>query len=147
MIEQLRARPWSIHAFAILLLGVGLHALIGGLTNLEDWLMVFEEMLPQFPWDRDWTIIAHSARFSIVCIPVAMVWIWGRRFARTLVTLFTVLTVIALIRALAGSPDVVDAEGVAKTALIALACALLFTPSAKRWLEPAKEASDVETFD
>lgn len=147
MIEQLKARPWSIHAFAILLLTVGLHALIGGLTNLDEWLLVFEGMAPEFPWSRDWTIVAHCARFSIVCIPVAVVWIWGRRFARTLVTFFTVLTLIALIWALADGTAPIDADGIVKTALIALACALLFTPSASCWLEPAKEADDAEAFD
>ncbi|MDJ0978545.1 MAG: hypothetical protein QNI87_08405 [Erythrobacter sp.] len=147
MIERIRARPWSIHAFAVLILAVGLHTLITSLAHLDDWLFDFANALPQLPWNRDWVIVALSARFTIVCIPVAAIWIWRAGFARTLVTLFTFLACASLIRVLAEGSDPPDAMGVAKTLIIAGANALLFTPSANQWLRRDEAPSGVEAFE
>ena len=88
-----------------------------------------------------------SARFSIVCIPVAAIWIWGARFARTLFTVFTFILGVGLIRTLAEGTATLEAWNIAKIVALLVACALLFTPSANRWLTPPQEPRDAEVFE
>ncbi|MEM6585611.1 MAG: hypothetical protein AAF692_07635 [Pseudomonadota bacterium] len=151
MISQFQRRPWSIHAYALVALAVGLDAYIGALLDLGGWELAFEDMTadiaPRFAWTRDWTIVALSARFTIVCIPVAAIWIWGARFARTLVTLFTFFLLVGLIRTLAQGTPPLETEAVIKTLFLGLACALLFTPSAGRWLKPVEQEPVTRTFE
>ena len=147
MIAELQRRPWSIHTYALIVLAIGLESYIGALHDLLGWEVTFAERIPQFPWNQDWTIVALSARFTITCIPVAMIWVWRIRFARTLVTLFTVLLLIALIRVIAEGSTPLDALSIAKTLALGTACALLFTRSASRWLEPKEEAAVAEVFE
>lgn len=147
MITALQERPWPIHAYALIALGVGLDGYVGALYDLTGWELAFADMVPQFAWNRDWTIVTLSARFSIVCIPVAAIWIWGARLARTLVTLFTFLLAAGLIRTLAQDLGAIDLEGISKSGALVLACGLLFTPSAERWLQPKKEKPVAEVFE
>ncbi|MEO1647234.1 MAG: hypothetical protein AAFR32_00270 [Pseudomonadota bacterium] len=147
MIAALQQRPWPIHAYAVIALAVGLEGYIGALFDLSSWELVFEDTLPHFAWNRDWTIVTLSARFTVVCIPVAAIWIWGARFARTLFTLFTFILGAGLIRTLAEGTAEVAAWDMAKIAALIFACALLFTPSANRWLTPLKEPGDAEVFE
>lgn len=142
MIESIRARPWPIHAFAAILLGIGLQALIGGLANIEGWLVQYETLAPDFPWDRDWVIVVLSARFTIVCIPVIAIWGFRSLAARILICLFTFFPMAGLVRNLSGDLTFDDAEPVVATLLMIVACALLFLPSAQRWFSP--EALDNE---
>lgn len=147
MIDVIRRRPGSIHAYALIALAVGLDGYIGALHSLMDWELTFAQALPQLPWSRDWTIVALSARFSIVCIPVAAIWFWGARLARILVTLFTVLLMAGFIQALAQGGQPMEVMDIAKTLALGLACALLFTPSANRWLQPGQERPVAEVFE
>ena len=140
-------RPWPIHAYALVALGVGLDGYIGALHDLRGWELTFEDIVPQFAWNADMAIVALSARFTIVCIPVAAIWICGARIARTLVTLFTVLLIAGFIRVLADGTAPVDALAIIKTLALGIACALLFTPPASRWLQPKKEKPVAEVFE
>lgn len=144
MISAIGKRPWSIHGFAILFLGVGLWALIGGLGNIDGWLDQYREIAPQLPWDREWVIVALSARFSIVCIPVIAIWIYKGVVARVLVSVFTLIPLMGIIRLLGEGLDALGWEGAIGGALLVLGCALLYTPSARMWFEPkAKVAQEV----
>ena len=147
----MQRRPWSIHAYAAIALAVGLDAYVGALLDLSGWELFFEDRIadiaPRFAWTRDWTIVALSARFSIVCIPVAAIWIWGARFARTLVTVFTFLLLASFIRTLALDSALLEAESALKTLALGAACAALFTPSAERWLKPEEEETATKAFE
>ena len=88
-----------------------------------------------------------SARLTIICIPVAAIWVWGARFARTLVTLFTFILLASFVRVIAEGSTPLDALNTAKTLALGAACALLFTPSASRWLEPKEEAAVADVFE
>lgn len=155
MLSHLQRRPWSIHAYAAIALTVGLEAYVGALLNLRGWELFFEDMTadmiadmaPRFAWTRDWTIVALSARFSIVCIPVAAIWIWGARFARTLVTVFTFLLLASFLRTLALDSAALEAEAAFKTLALGAACPVLFTPSAERWLNPEEEEPVTTAFE
>ena len=139
----IRKRPWSINGFALLFLGVGLWALIGGLNNIEGWLDQYRELVPQLPWNRDWVIVALSARFSIVCIPVIAIWGFQSVVARVLVSLFTLIPIIGIIRQMGQGLDALGWEGAIGGGSLVLGCALLYTPSASRWFEPAPPAPEV----
>lgn len=147
MIAEWQRRPFSIHVYALIVLAIGIDSYIGALHDLLGWEVTLAERLPQFPWNQDWTIVALSARLTITCIPVAMIWIWRVRFARTLVTLFTVLLLIGFIRALASGTVPMEPMDFAKTLALALACALLFTRSASGWLQPKKEGPIEKVFE
>lgn len=147
MIAEWQRRPWPIHAYALIVLAIGLDSYIGALRDLLGWEVTFAERLPQIPWNRDLTIVTLSARFTITCIPVAMIWIWRVQFARTLVTLFTVLLLIGFVRALASGAVPMTTLDIVKTLALALACALLFTRSASAWLQFDKERPVEEVFE
>ncbi|MEM7701323.1 MAG: hypothetical protein AAF251_05245 [Pseudomonadota bacterium] len=147
MIGAIQRRPCSIHAYALIVLAVGLDGYIGALYSLLDWEVTFAEAVPQFRWNRDWTIVALSARLTIICIPVVAIWFWGARFARMLVTLFTVLLLASFIRAIAQSELPMETMDITKTVALGLACALLFTPSANRWLGPRTPEPVSDVFE
>lgn len=77
-----RARPLTIHAFALIMLAIGLDGLIEGLGSIEDWVAQMTRDYPDFAWDEDAVIVLLSARFTIVCIPIAAIWVFANPFAR-----------------------------------------------------------------
>ncbi len=136
MIEQIRLRPWPIHGFAVIFLGVGLWALIGGLNDIDGWLAQYRNILPQFPSDRDWIIVVLSARFSIVCIPVIAIWCFRSVVARVLVCAFTLVPLMGIIRQLGDTLDALSWDTMAGGGLLVAGCALLYSPSARAWFAP-----------
>ncbi len=136
MIDQIRLRPWPIHGFAVIFLGVGLWALIGGLNEIDGWLAQYRELMPQFPWDRDWVIVALSARFSIICIPVIAIWGFRSVVARVLVCAFTLIPLMGMIRQFGEALDGLGWGAFAGGGLLVVGCAPLYLPSARAWFAP-----------
>ena len=140
-------RPWSIHLFAAIFTGLGLFELTRGLTNLDTQMTQFSMMIPWLDWDKDWTIVALSARFTIVLIPVVAVWGYANPLARLLVTLVAILGVPGLllqVHALSTDGSTAVAPLVT-TAIMYAAIATLFMPSAGRWFR-LKGESEAAVF-
>ena len=141
-------RPWSIHAFALLVIIAGLYGLhrdIGAAETTASHMMTFA---PWIEWNRDWAIVLASALFTIVLIPVAAIWAFASRIARNLVVLMAlpvVLHLYQLIETALWSEQVFNPLPMAFAALRLSAVVLLFTPSSLRWLSPVQEVGP-ETF-
>lgn len=80
-------RPWPVWAYAASGAAFAFYNLIHGLTYLETSQFIFEEFLPEIEWNRDLVIVAVSARFTIVMIPVVAIWFFASRIARILAVL------------------------------------------------------------
>jgi len=141
-------RPWSVNLFAIAFVGLGLMALIQGLSDIEAQAIEYAGMLPRLAWDRDMTIVALSARFTIVLIPVLAVWAFANTFARLLVSLVALLGLPGLVLQIHRmvTHGIAASDGLTPTIVMYGAIALLFTPSAAGWFR-YKGASEAATFE
>lgn len=123
-------RPLAIRMFAAAFVAAALLRLVRGLDNLALSETVYAVNVPWFAWDRDWTIIALSAEFSIALIPLAWIYLFAAPFARWLVLGFGALRLALL-----------DPAALTGPLLIAVAMASLLTVQAGRWFsrEPKEE--------
>lgn len=123
-------RPLAIRVFAAAFLAAALLRLVRGLNDLALSETVYAVNIPWFAWDRDWTIIALSAEFTIALIPLMWIYLFAARFARWLVLAFGALRLMLL-----------DPAALTGPLLIAIAMASLLTPQAARWFarEPKEE--------
>lgn len=135
MNRLVRRRPPAIHAFAVLFAAQALIAFAAAITDLPRTQALYAATFPALAVDRDFAIIATSARASIALIPVALVWWRGARFARWLVPAMVTLRLVL------ARPDMPAVEWL--TLVLALAAAaLLFTPGARRWFAGRRSADD-----
>ncbi len=84
-------RPLAIRIFAAAFLAAALLRLVRGLGDLALSQMVFAVHAPWLAWNRDWTIVALSAEFTIALIPLAWIYLFAAPFARWLVLGFGAL--------------------------------------------------------
>ena len=147
-------RPWPIHAFAMFVLGAAIVGLTNGLMRIDDY-----NFLPFNPYtgeslSRDEKIIVVSAEFTIVCIPLVAIWVFGSRIARWVLAAFMVLGIVSWI-SIADSRYWAYVAEAGPTVIIAqlpklvvwIAVALLFLPSSHRWLNQQRKMEvDPETF-
>lgn len=124
-------RPLAIRVFAAAFLAAALLRLVRGLNDLALSETVYAVNIPWFAWDRDWTIIALSAEFTIALIPLAWIYIFAAPFARWLVLGFGALRLAFL-----------DPAALTGPLLIAIAMASLLTPQAARWFAREPEEED-----
>lgn len=115
-------RPLTIRVFAAAFLAAALLRLVRGLTDLPLAELVYALHLPWFAWDRDWTIVALSAEFTIALIPLVWIYLYAAPFARWLVLGFGALRLAFL-----------DPAALTGALLVAVAMASLLTPQAARW--------------
>ncbi|WP_296717662.1 hypothetical protein [Erythrobacter sp.] len=143
-------RPWPIHLFAAIFLMAGAWELAYRLAVLHR----FQMQLAGQTLSEDWIIVFFSARFTIVCIPVIAIWLFGSRVARWLITIMTVwatLTVLSqfdmarLQRTIGMNPLDIWYRYGARLAYI-FAVALLFIPAARRWFARQQETVE-EIFE
>lgn len=144
MTAIIRKRPWAVHAFAIGIGGFAIYNLVSGLRSIEAWVLELQMNFPEIAWDRDSVIVALSARFTIVMIPVVAIWGFGSRLARLLVSAMVLLS-------LPGSAFQtydrlhlgfeVWGQTVLFTIIAIALTAMLFAPSARHWFskEPGIE--------
>jgi hypothetical protein len=123
-------RPLAIRVFAAAFFAAALLRLVRGLNDLALSETVYAVNVPWFAWDRDWTIIALSAEFTIALIPLAWIYLFAAPFARWLVLGFGALRLALL-----------DPAALTGPLLIAVAMASLLTVQAGRWFsrEPKEE--------
>lgn len=131
-------RPLAIRVFAAAFLAAALLRLVRGLTDLPLAELVYALHLPWFAWNRDWTIVALSAEFTIALIPLAWIYLFAAPFARWLVLGFGAVRLAFL-----------DPAALTGALLVALAMASLLTPQAARWFtrEPGAEEDGPAIFE
>lgn len=141
-------RPLSIKIFALCFLGAAGFVLAYSLQNLGLLQGAYGTLFPWDGWNRDWTIVAVSAIFSIALIPVMWICLFGSRVACWLVTIFSLLKLAKLpsmIFELQAFGGAAHWQLFAEPALLALALAALFMPSSRRWL--ARDDVDPAVFE
>lgn len=133
-----RPRPLTIRVFAAAFLAAALLRLVRGLTDLALAETVLAVHIPWFAWDRDWTIVALSAAFTIALIPLVWIYLFAAPFARWLVLGFGALRLWNL-----------DVAALIEPLLVATAMASLLTPGAARWFarEPVEGGVDPAVFE
>ncbi|MEQ8410315.1 MAG: hypothetical protein RIC51_01555 [Erythrobacter sp.] len=138
-----KERPLAVNAFAAVLLGLAAWNLVVALWDLPAQEEILRSLGLGFEWNRDWTIVASSAWFTVELIPVVAVWLLASRFARGLITAMAGIKV-ALI--LSNLPMLYALPGILVGQSISLlAVALLYTRAANAWF--GKEADDPALFD
>ena len=131
-------RPLAIRVFAAAFFAAALLRLVRGLAFPAQTQLIFALHAPWFAWDRDWTIVALSAEFTIALIPLMWIYLFAAPFARWLVLGFGALRLAFL-----------DPMALAGPVLIAIAMASLLTPQAARWFsrEPEPEEDGPAVFE
>jgi hypothetical protein len=131
-------RPLAIRVFAAAFLAAALLRLVRGLSDLALSETILAVHLPWFAWDRDWTIVALSAEFTIALIPLAWIYLFAARFARWLVLGFGAIRLALL-----------DPAALTGAVLVAMAMASLLTPQAARWFarKPEPEEDGPAVFE
>jgi hypothetical protein len=124
-------RPLAIRVFAAAFLAAAVLRLVRGLDDLALSETTLAVNVPWFAWDRDWTIVALSAEFTIALIPLAWIYLFAAPFARWLVLGFGALRLALL-----------DPAALVGPLLIAIAMASLLTPQASRWFARQPEEDD-----
>ncbi len=140
-------RPWPIQFFAAILVLHGLWGLMSGLVSLDEAAAGLALFAPWIDWDRDRTIIALSASFTIVLIPVVAIWFFASRIARFLLSALALLALPTALGAvwvlLTGRSD--DWSIVVDALVTPFAVGLLYTPEARHWLR-TKGARTADAF-
>lgn len=129
-------RPLAIRVFAAAFLAAAVLRLVRGLDDIALSTTSLATHLPWFAWDRDWTIVALSAEFTIALIPLAWIYLFAAPFARWLVLGFGALRLAFL-----------DVSALAGPLLIAVAMASLLTTQAQRWFARLPEEDGPAVFE
>ena len=124
-------RPLAIRVFAAAFLAAALLRLVRGLNDLALSETILAVNVPWFAWDRDWTIVALSAEFTIALIPLTWIYLFAAPFARWLVLGFGALRLAML-----------DPVALVGPLLVAVAMASLLTAQANRWFARQPEEED-----
>ncbi len=141
MIPLSRARPLSINMFAAAFLAAALIAFLDGLWDIPAMQTLLRGSLRGIAWSRDAVIVTLSARFSIVLIPIALVWLRASNFARWMVTVLALGKLIIAPDGIAAMANggAVDTAWLTALALSLLAAVMLFTPASNRWFAQKQE--------
>lgn len=138
------SRPRTVKAFAVIVLALACWNLATALFDLPAQESFLRALGLGFEWNRDWTIVASSAWFTIELIPIALVWFFASRFARWLVL---AMAVIKLLLLLSNPPLLYAVPGLLIGSLITFgAIGLLFSRDAAGWFNPEAEV-DTDAFD
>ena len=141
-------RPWTIWAFAAAFIGAALYSYLSNLSQLGAMQTVYELQFPWSGWNRDWTIVALSAVFSIAFIPVAWICLFASGTARWIVTVFSAIQLLDLphmISVYIDNRPYVSAAYFLEHSLIIIALICLFLPASRDWLNQ-RRGVDHETF-
>lgn len=139
-------RPLGVHVFAATLLALAAWNLSAALWDLPRQEETLRSLGLGFEWNRDWTIVASSAWFTVELIPIAAVWLYASRFARGFITAMAALKAVLILTNL---PMLYALPGILLGQSISLvAVALLYTPAANAWFAKAREdAARAAVFD
>ena len=137
-------RPWAINLFAAILLSFATLNLATALFDLPAQEEALRSLGMGLEWNRDWTIVASSAWFTIELIPIALVWLVASRFARMFLLAMAALKAVLM---LGNLPMLYALPGLLAGHVITIgAIALLFTRSAHQWFNPS-EGPNPHAFD
>jgi len=137
-------RPITVNLFALILLAIAGLNLGSALFDLPAQEEALKALGLGLEWNRDWTIVASSAWFTVELIPIALIWLLGSKFARWLLVSMAIIKSILMFGNL---PMLYAAPGLLAGNLLAMgAIALLFTRDANRWFETAPQ-TDPRDFD
>jgi hypothetical protein len=136
-------RPLPVSIFAFVLLGLAAWNLAAALFDLPAQAETLRSLGLGLEWNRDWTIVASAAWFTIELIPITAVWLFASRFARAFITAMAGLKAVLILTNL---PMLYALPGILLGQSIALvAVGLLFARDSNRWF--AREEGDLATFD
>ncbi|UAB78419.1 hypothetical protein INR77_01350 [Erythrobacter sp. SCSIO 43205] len=141
-------RPWSIRISCALLLLLACWTLWIHLRDTRTLQGLRIEQFPQVPWSEDFAIVSAFTEFTIALIPIVLIAIYAKRFARVLVSVFTVIKVALIGMTLWSYYEQIGrffAELLWEPALLLLCVALLYLPSASRWFK-GQDALDETVF-
>lgn len=134
-------RPLAIRVFAAAFLAAALLRLGKGLDDIEMAAIGLAKRAPWLAWDRDSTIIALSAEFTIALIPIVWIYLFAAPFARWLVISFGALKLwglrfltVSLLQSVS-----IASLALAEPALVLIAMVSLMTVGANRWFTQRKE--------
>lgn len=141
-------RPWSIWVYAALSLLMAAWSIVIALIDPNPDSGLIGLATGDVLSSRDSAIIGASARFTIMLIPVALIWFYALNFARVMTIVVTVIWAVGSTFMLA---DVLTISALAVYVTISvsprmLIVGLLVTPSANGWFAK-KEAVDASTFE
>lgn len=125
------ARPLAIRVFAAAFLAAAVLRLVRGLADLATAELAYAAHVPWLAWNRDATIVALSAEFTIALIPLAWIYLFAAPFARWLVLDFGLVRLAML-----------DGSALTGAALTVVAMASLLTPAASRWFAGADDGDE-----
>lgn len=126
-------RPLAVNAFAAILLALAAWNLAAALWDLPAQEEILRSLGLGFEWNRDWTIVASSAWFTVELVPITAVWLFASRFARGFITAMAAIKVVLI---LSNLPMLYALPGILLgQSLSLLAVALLYTPAANAWFE------------
>lgn len=129
-------RPWPIRLACLAFLVKASFGLLYGLSDLSNAQGAYEIGYPEFEWNRDRTIVALSAEFTIALIPILWIWFLARPFARWMVTalgLWQAWGLASIAIGQIGHLHFITLDVAIPLGLIVGSIALLFTPSANRY--------------
>jgi hypothetical protein len=134
-------RPLAIRVFAAAFLAAAAIRLGQGLADIERAAIGLAMRAPWFGWDRDWTIIALSAEFTIALIPIAWIYLFAAPFARWLVLGFGALKLwgLRLPALFALQSGSIAPLSLTEPALVLMAMVSLLTVGANHWFAQRKE--------
>ena len=141
-------RPWSIRIACALFLLLASWTLWIQLRDTRTLQGMRIEQFPQVPWSEDLAIVSAFTEFTIALIPIVLIAIFAKRFARVLVTVFAALKIALIGTTLWSNYEQIGrflAELMWEPALLLLAVGLLYLPSASRWFK-GQDASDEMVF-
>ena len=141
-------RPWTIWAFAIGFIALGLIDYVTAIASLEEALETLRLSAAGIDWNQDLLIVWYSALLSIVLIPVIAIWLFASRTARWIVTAMSAISLLNVLLSIVFLLTSGRFEGWSFTmSFLSLLCvALLFAPASNRWLRK-EEMSDAATFE
>jgi len=135
-------RPLAIRVFVAAFLAAAVIRLGQGLADLPLAQLALALRAPWFAWDRDWTIVALSAEFTIALIPIVWIHLFGAPFARWLVLGFGALKLWGMRRAavFAFQAGSLDPLALTEPVLVLVAMLSLLTADAGRWFARPEES-------
>ena len=141
-------RPWSIWSACALFFAGASWILIKGLNDLGLAQFSLSTAYPSIDWDRDTTIVALSAQYTIALIPIVWILLVARPFARWMVTAFGIWKILPLLALTFEGLRIgvgFNLDLLAQVFVLVLSVGLLFTPSASTWFtkERAENADAV----
>ena len=140
-------RPWSIRLACLAFLVNASFGLLHGLSDPSIAQGAYEIGYPDVEWDRDRTIVALSAEFTIALIPILWIWFLARPFARWMVTalgLWQAWGLAGLVLEQLRHLHFVTMDVAIPFALIVMSIAMLFTPAASRYFATGEKSRTTE---